>query len=503
MSLNRRSFLSTTSGAAVAAAFTGISSPRSLRADEPAVPPVASEADGVQNIIHLVADGVSWGTLTCADHLSHRLRGRGLTWLELMGQPDVASAVVDMRSLNSLVTDSAAAACLWGCGARILNAMVNLNSEGSDLPNLYTLLGQKGWHRGLVTTAEVTHATPAGFAANVLSRSMGEAIASQYIERGIEVLMGGARRHFTVGGRLDRKNLIESAADAGYSLFQNRDEMLRGAVGKRLLGLFAEGHLPYTVDQRRSRNLQRLVPTLAEMSRAALEHLVRQEHFVLQVEGGRVDHACHANDAAAAFFDMIAFDEAIDVCLDFQRLHPRTLIVITTDHGNANPGLNGMGSSYKDSTACFDRIGRIQCSSEVLLGQLKKADSSREMASILEERTGYRPDEGRLQNFLPFLKNEGCALFDQRKSDSAGLGQLLANYTGIGFIGTSHTSDYVPLTALGPGSKRFAGKYSGNRVFDHYMDLAGIDFRNPQEPLMDGKSPSADAAEHEEWEHHV
>ena len=118
-----------------------------------------------KHIIHLVSDGMSMGTLTCADHLSQLVRGRGLTWLEMVKNPATVAAWMNMRSLNSLVTDSSAAASSWGSGTRIINGMVNQLGDETPLKTLYELFGDAGWKRGLVTTAEITHATPAGFAA--------------------------------------------------------------------------------------------------------------------------------------------------------------------------------------------------------------------------------------------------------------------------------------------------------------------------------------------------
>lgn len=492
--MNRRRFLAATSGLT---ALTGAGHAVPLPTTRP-INPKAAEADSARNIVHLVADGMSWGTLTCADHLSWQLRERGLTWLSLAHQPGTVMATVDMRSLNSLVTDSSAAASTWGCGARILNGGVNVNSEGEPLTMLYDLFGQQGWDRGLVTTTEITHATPAGFAANVISRGMGEQIAEDYLKHRVEVLLGGARNHFTIQNRRDRRDLLAAYRAENYALFNDRQELLQGSDQRRWLGLFASGHLPYTIDHQRSARLRRTVPTLAEMTAQALKHLGRRDRFILQVEGGRVDHACHGNDAAAAFFDMLAFDEALEVCLAFQKDHPETLIVVTTDHGNANPGLNGMGASYSRSSQSFRRIAQFQCSNGVLLSEIRKAGSLEEMADRIEDRTGYRPEEGRLQRFEPYLKNEGSALFDQRQGDAAGLGQLLANYTGVGFTGTSHTSDYVPLLAYGPQAGRFAGMYPATRVFEHYTDIAGIDHRNPQEPLMASAGPAAHEVENTE-----
>ena len=96
---------------------------------------------------------------------------------------------MDLSSQNSLVTDSSAASSAWGCGARIPNGKVNRTSRGERLVPLYEVLAEAGWKRGLVTTTEITHATPAGFAASTGSRGEAEEIAIQYLERRVDVLL--------------------------------------------------------------------------------------------------------------------------------------------------------------------------------------------------------------------------------------------------------------------------------------------------------------------------
>src|ERR1044071_9840283 len=176
----RRKFITGTSG--LATLFAGF-------------PNIAYSAQELQtrpgqrprHIIHLVSDGMSMGTLTCAEHFSRLLRGRGLTWVELYAHPAARSGLMNMRSLNSLVTDSSAASSSWGSGTRIINGKVNQMRDGRDLTTLYQLFAQASWKRGLVTTAEITHATPAGFAANVDNREKAEQIAAQYLARKVDV----------------------------------------------------------------------------------------------------------------------------------------------------------------------------------------------------------------------------------------------------------------------------------------------------------------------------
>ena len=237
-----------------------------------------------------------------------------------------------------MVTDSSAASSSWGSGFASEECVVNLLPSGKKLMTIYELFAQQGWKRGLVTTTEITHATPAGFASCVDSRDTGTLIAQQYLERKVDVLLGGGQKFFDLKRKNEKRDLKTEFADSDYQVMRTAAELADASVDKRWLGVFSNSHLPFTIDQLASEELLVRVPTLAAMTRRALEWLERHEHFILQVEGGRVDHAAHNCDAPAAMREMIAFDEALDVVLAFQKQHPDTLVVVTTDHGNGKHG---------------------------------------------------------------------------------------------------------------------------------------------------------------------
>jgi alkaline phosphatase len=488
-------------------------------------------------IIHMVADGMSVGTLTCADYLSHLSRQRGMTWIRLMQSANTRNGLMNMRSINSMVTDSSAASSSWGSGSRVKNGVVNLLPSGKKLTTLYELFAQQGWKRGLVTTTEVTHATPAGFAACVDSRDTGSLIATQYLERKVDLLLGGGQKFFDSKARKDKRDLKADFAAAGYQVMHTAAELASAPLDERWLGTFSTSHLPFTVDQMQDAKLQRNVPTLAVMTGRALEWLGRHDHFILLVEGGRVDHGAHNCDAPAALRDLIAFDEAIDVVLTFQQQHPDTLVVITTDHGNGNMGVNGSGSSYGQSSQMFKQVTEVKASlAEVmrrlrakppegnLIEEEKKDDTAppaaadtkpakevastatlkaatnataaaktepkdyvptvKEIQEIVGAATGYNVSDRRAGWFRAYLEKKGTCVYELMNSDVVQLGQLVGNHIGVGWTGNVHTSDYVPVTALGPGAERFGGFIQNVDVFRHYTQLAGIDFKNPDEPLI-------------------
>jgi len=314
------------------------------------------EGEEARSVIFLVADGMNTGTWTLADYyLQHRSKQR-TEWVQLYQQNAVTRALMETCSANSRVTDSAAAASAWSTGVRIDNGAINFAPDGSELEPIHRRVQQSGRSTGLVTTTRVTHATPAAFAANVKVRGEEDTIARQYLEREVDVLLGGGEKNFSALTRADGVDLKQQYQAAGYQLLQSRDQLLNMGEerAKRLLGLFWPSHLPYSIDRNQQPEIAQQVPTLAEMMRRALSTLEQNRHgFLLQVEGGRVDHGGHGNDVGAIVHDQLAFDECIAVAREYSQQHPETLVIVTTDHGCGGCQLNGVGSGYRDTDQTF------------------------------------------------------------------------------------------------------------------------------------------------------
>ncbi|HEY3440870.1 MAG TPA: alkaline phosphatase [Paludibaculum sp.] len=477
----------------------------------------AAEKPGTRprNIIWMVADGMSPSVLPMAEHFSRRVRnGKGLVWQELLRQPRVHRGSMDMASLDSMVTDSSSASSCWGSGSRIFNGWVNVLPDGTKLTPIAELARDKRKRIGLVTTATVTHATPAGFAAVSRKRDDEALIAEQYLKVA-DVVLGGGRKFFDAAARADKRDLIGDFRNSGFGYAASREQLLK-LTSSKMLGLFSASHMPYTLDQRNSDTDRELAPTLAEMSEVALQALSGGPNgFLLQIEGARVDHAAHANDAASMLWDQLAFDEAIEVALRYAEKNPETLIVLTSDHGNANPGLNGMGTEYRDSTKCFDRLAAVKSSfyavsprlggtaeytmktDTAAAGQKPSAERVQEMARL---HFGFEltPDE------VEILRNAASGqkrLSASKQLDSlVGLmGQVVGNHVGIGWTGTSHTSDYTLVTALGPGAERFSGLIRNTQVFPALTELMDAKFQNPSmEPEQAKKYLAAARAQRRE-----
>jgi alkaline phosphatase len=330
-----------------------------------------------------------------------------------------------------------------------------------------------------VTTTEITHATPAGFAACVPSREMPQTIASQYLDQRVEVLLGGGRQFFDPALRTNGQDYFQPFTSAGYSLLKSTADLNSASTGKSWLGLFAKSHMPYVIDLKNNSSTAQKTPSLGLMTRRALENLVNANHFILQVEGGRVDHAAHTCDIPTAIRELIAFDEALDVCLEFQKKNPETLIVLTSDHATGNPGLMGQGYEYEDSTKAFGRIAGVRCSFPEIIKAIGKKRTAEEVAKVISEQTGCKVSVDKAALFIPFLDKQGKTVFGDLNGATTQLGQLMANYLGVSWCGSAHVTDYTPVTAVGPGSERFRGFIAHPDIFHNYTTLAGIDFCNP------------------------
>ncbi len=445
----------------------------------PSIAPQRRARGRVRNIIFMVADGMSAGVPSLADAFGKLVRGKGSFWHQLLQNPEATLGFFDMASLDSLVTDSSSASSAWGSGSRIFNGWVNMLPDSTRLTPIAQIVKAAGKKVGLVTTTRITHATPAGFAAVQRSRDAEDEIAPQYLDV-VDVLMGGGLRHYDPRLRADKRDLISEYTRKGYTFWNRREQVISDERPDKVLGLFYNSHLPYTVDHIHSEELKRTVPTLAEMTRKALEILSRsREGFLLQVEGGRVDHAAHSNDAAALMWDQLAFDDAIEVVYNFAARRDDTLVIITSDHGNSNPGLNGMGIEYRQSNACFERLALAKCSFEQLPRHLQQAtpDSVRE---VIRAQLGIEINREEAEALSSAVANRMPTVWNRQHQNLNGLlGEILSNYNGIGWTGTSHTADYVWLTAIGVGREEFHGLVRNTDAFYKMLKLFGLSHKNP------------------------
>lgn len=475
---NRRDFLRSLGLGGAAAGVVG--APIAARAGEPAPPPPATVADGsAKNVLVFVSDGMNIGTLSLTDLFLREFHGKPDPWIRLYKEhPELVSrGLMNMASADSPVTDSAAASTAWSSGRRVNNGSINFDPDGNRLPPLYESVKAAGKATALVTTATVSHATPAGFAATSRSRSSENQIAPQYRENGVDVVLGGGLQFFDPASRTDGIDLVARYRSDGYQVFKDRAELLAAAPAERALGVFFDDHLPYHIDWLHSGTLQEKVPTLAEMTRCAIAMLAsRPEGFVMQIEAARVDHAGHINDLGAIIHDQIAFGEALEEGLRFAAGRNDTLVIITTDHGCGGPNLNGVGGGYRDTASHFDRTRAIRRSLTSIGERLARHQGGYDRASAELVETSLGIDlNNRMRGELLALLN---GLPESDRGNATRTATQLAGFhnplCGVGWNSHQHTGDLVEIAAVGPGSRSLPPFIEGTFLRPWILSACGI-----------------------------
>ena len=296
--------------------------------------PVPARAGGHRNVILMIADGFGAQHLAAARIVSEHILDRRLCMAEVMRSGHTGTLLND--TADAVVTDSAAAATQMATGHRAVVRVLSMSPEpppaGTAYRTILEIAQARGMSTGLVTTSGITDATPGGFAAHVLDRGREAEVAEQELAHRVDVLMGGRREFFLPRSaegsrRSDERNLLAEARGAGYAVVEDGPGMDQVSRGK-VLGLFSLGDMAF--ERRRAGTGQPSLPAMAEKALALLSQGGRG--FFAMIEGGRIDHAAHANDAADVVGDALAFDEAVCAARDFQRRHPDTLLIVTSDH---------------------------------------------------------------------------------------------------------------------------------------------------------------------------
>lgn len=280
-----------------------------------------------KNIILLIGDGMGLAQVSAAMAVNdHHLQLERCTHT---GLSKTAAA-------NKYITDSAAAGTAMACGIKTNNGVIAMTPDEEPVESILEIAEKKGLGTGLIATSKITHATPASFIAHENRRSSYEAIALDFLQTEVDVVIGGGLMHFN--DREDERDLTRELTDKGYTIYDSF-EQVRTTEATLFYGLCAEDDMP-TMQQGRGDFL----PTSVEI---AMEKLSRHEKgFFLMAEGSQIDWGGHDRNADYVITEMLDFDEAIGKVLDFAVADSETLVIITADHETGGLSL----TEYNDST---------------------------------------------------------------------------------------------------------------------------------------------------------
>ena len=265
------------------------------------------------NVIYMIGDGMALPQVYAAMLAS----GEEMTFSQF---PYIG--VVDTHSASNDITDSAAGGTALASDNKTKNGMVGMNPDSIPVQTVLEALKEQGKETGIVVSCYVTHATPATFYAKVPKRSLYEDIAMQLAETdNVNLIIGGGRKHFTQ--RKDSLDLVqEMVENYGWTVYDTLADI--DTTCKKYAVLANDDHMPKAAE--RGDFLPRAVET-------ALRTLDNAENgFFLMVEGSQIDFACHGNDSTWMMDEMMDFDAAIKVALDYAKTHDNTLVVVTADH---------------------------------------------------------------------------------------------------------------------------------------------------------------------------
>ena len=442
----------------------------------PIIPDFIDKNKKAKNIILLVSDGMSTGTLNMADLYLNRKTGIGSNWLQLYKDNRVSRALMDTASASSIVTDSAAASSSWGGGFRVNNGTLNYSPDGKPNLPIWQKFKKSGKMAGCVTTVPITHATPAGFCVNSKSRNGQAEIAEQYLEQGFDIMMGGGQKYFDPESRKDKKDMYTAFKAKGYQVAKTRSEMMNTSNDKPILGVFDEDALPYSIDRNSDEKLKQTIPSLAEMAQKAIDRMKNHPNgFVLQVEAGKVDWAAHGNDIGGLIYDQVAFDEAIKVAIDFAEKDKNTLVIITTDHGNANPGV--IYGKYANDN--FDNIQKYKHTNEWLLNNIHPTSTLSQVKEVVDFSNGSSISDEDAKTVLSYydgLHKEEGGLYNYKKLPFKPFAEMQQKTNSVGWISMDHSADYVELAVFGPGSQLLKPFIKNTDL--HYLMLEAAEVEN-------------------------
>lgn len=326
-----------------------------------------------KNIILFVGDGMGISTITAARIHAGQLKGNDGESYRLAMEQLPHAALSKTYSHDAQVSDSASTATAMVTGVKVPSRTLGVTQNvsysncatvaGNRTDTIFELAERAGLATGIVSTARLTHATPAATYAKSANRDWeddGEMpgssevdgcpdIARQFIDWDagdhFEIALGGGRRHFMTeaqadpekperkGSRGDGRDLVaawEAKSDDHIAVF-NKADLAKADIagGARVLGLFEASHMQYEIDRDDAAE-----PSIEEMTRAAITRLSQDEDgYVLMVEAGRIDHGHHGTNAARALGDAVALDEAIAAALAMTDAE-ETLIIVTADHSH-------------------------------------------------------------------------------------------------------------------------------------------------------------------------
>ncbi|MDR0700535.1 MAG: alkaline phosphatase, partial [Tannerella sp.] len=430
----------------------------------------------VKNVILMIPDGTSWATVSSARWYQRYLHPEKPN---LYLDPYLCGSVLTYSS-NAPIGDSAPTTSCFMTGvpsragyvatyppADPGNDIIPMDSTMAYQPLMTVLEAAKIFNKmaaGLVFTCEFPHATPADCSSHSYDRGKYTWIASQMVHNNIDVLVGGGVRHL----KDEHKSYLTKE---GYGIYLNDIDGFRSHKGNKMWSLFRDDDMPYDLDRD-----EKLYPSLAEMTEKAIEKLSKNENgFFLMVEGSKVDWAAHANDPVAMITDMLAFDEAFGVAVDFAKKNGETVVIAVPDHGNSGISIGAERCpNYSKLTKddLFKNVSKFKITTESLVEILKNTESS-EIKNTVKQYTDIDLTDNELTKILSSKDYKKSALTAEERMKGTSIKriitEILNGHTCFGFTTGGHTGEEVFLAVYAPENTFRPEGFITNIELNKYM----------------------------------
>ncbi|SHO46125.1 alkaline phosphatase [Anaerocolumna xylanovorans] len=456
-------------------------------------------------VFMFIGDGMSFPQIQAAsDYLGAISQDKsskvltGNKYLDFTKFPVAGSAVT--YDSTSFCPDSASTATSLSTGHKTYSGTINMDET---MTISYETISEKlkkqlGYKIGIISTVNLNHATPAAYYAHQASRNNYYAIGLEMIHSGFDYFAGGALIN-PDGDKKDtpQTNLYKLAKDSGYKVLtaQKDAEALTAADGKSIVigeTLADSNSLSYSNDTKTGEW------ALKDYVKKGIDVLYNKKGFFMMVEGGKIDWACHANDAGSTISDTLALDDAVKEAINFYKKYPsETLIIVTGDHETGGLTIGYAGTEYSTflDNLSNQKLSYAKFDSAYVKKYKENKTSFTDVLTDIKKNFGLitdtDPSSAAYPNLVltPYEYNKLKAAYDMTITGKAAKSQeeyllygsyepltvtithILNNKSGIAFTSYSHTGLPVGVFAQGQGADLFGGYYDNTQI---YFNLASL-----------------------------
>lgn len=435
-----------------------------------------------------IGDGMAMPQITAAEAFLNNGTDSGIKKLNFTQFP--ASGLTTTYSSNAFITDSAAAGTALATGQKTESGVISMDAgKTKKLKTIAEMAKESGMKVGIISSVDVDHATPATFYAHNESRNNYYDICLQMANSNFDYFAGGLIKTYkTPEGE---KNAIDLMKENGWAIAETREELNALEPGTQAYAYYATSFTNNSLDY--AMDMEKEDITLAEYTAKGIEMLDNEDGFFMMVEGGKIDWACHANDAAASIKNTVAFDNAIAEAVEFYNAHPEdTLIVVTGDHETGGLTLGFAGTKYSSAIAMVDKQKMsYEAFNKFVLGPYKEAHADdykfEDVLPAVKENFGLTElselEMAELEKaFLTSMGSEDVKSSDEQTYLLYGgyepftmtLTHILNQRAGLAWTSYSHTGVPVATFAMGAGEELFVGYYDNTDIFKKLAKVSDL-----------------------------